>query len=42
MQNGQSIRALADRDLFFESACMGHGDPLARGGDKAPATLAEQ
>jgi glyoxylase-like metal-dependent hydrolase (beta-lactamase superfamily II) len=36
----RSIRALADRDLAFEIACPGHGDPIATGGADALAALA--
>lgn len=41
-QNRRSIGELADRNLSFEIACMGHGDPLTSGGDEALAALAEQ
>ena len=37
-----SIRALADRDLSFEIACPGHGDPIATGGAEALAALASK
>jgi len=39
-ENRRSIRALADRDPSFDIACMGHGDPLEQGGDRALAHLA--
>lgn len=41
-RNRRSIRALADRRLSFEIACMGHGDPLSEGGDEALASLAAE
>ena len=41
-QNRRSIRELAERDLSFEIACMGHGDPLTSGGDDALAVLANR
>lgn len=37
----ESIRDLAGRDLEFDIACMGHGDPLTSGGATALRTLAE-
>lgn len=39
-QNRASIRALAARDLAFEIACMGHGDPVTAAGDEALDALA--
>lgn len=41
-ENGRSIRELADRDLPFEIACMGHGDPLSSGGSRALEDLARR
>lgn len=37
-----SVRDLADRDLAFEVACVGHGDPVTAGGGDALAALARQ
>lgn len=31
----ESIRSLAERELTFETACIGHGSPLAQGGSAA-------
>jgi glyoxylase-like metal-dependent hydrolase (beta-lactamase superfamily II) len=39
---GESIRAFADRTPAFDVACMGHGDPLAEGGDEAVRALADE
>jgi glyoxylase-like metal-dependent hydrolase (beta-lactamase superfamily II) len=39
-QNRESIRALSARDLEFEFACMGHGDPLVSNGDAVLSRLA--
>lgn len=39
-ENRQSVRELADRDLSFEIACMGHGDPITSGGDEALTAFA--
>lgn len=33
--NNDSVRKLAERELSFEIACVGHGDPLTSGGDEA-------
>jgi glyoxylase-like metal-dependent hydrolase (beta-lactamase superfamily II) len=41
-ENRRSIRALAARELSFEIACVGHGDPFTSGGDRALAALAER
>lgn len=41
-ENRESIRALAERNLGFELACMGHGDPLATGGAAALDALAAE
>lgn len=40
--NRHSVRALADRDISFEMACMGHGDPVVEDGDEALASLAAE
>lgn len=40
--NASSIRALADRDLEFDIATMGHGEPLTEGGDAALQALARR
>lgn len=40
-RNRHSIRALADRDISFEIACMGHGDAVVEGGDEALKSLAD-
>ena len=34
-----SVRSLADRDLSFAAACVGHGEPLAEGGSDALARI---
>lgn len=39
-ENAESIRRLADRDLAFSIACMGHGEPLSEGGSAALSDLA--
>ncbi|MFD1647707.1 MBL fold metallo-hydrolase [Haloarchaeobius litoreus] len=39
-QNRESIRALSARDLEFEFACMGHGDPLVSNGAAVLSKLA--
>lgn len=41
-RNRRSVRALADRDLSFETACVGHGDAVVGGGDEALASLAAE
>jgi len=37
-----SVRDLADRDLAFEVACVGHGDPVTAGGSDALSALARR
>lgn len=39
-QNSESIRSLAARELDFEFACMGHGNPITAGGDRVLVKLA--
>ncbi|SDJ64336.1 Glyoxylase, beta-lactamase superfamily II [Halovenus aranensis] len=39
-QNDGSIQALASRDLSFDIACMGHGDPVTDRGDDELDALA--
>ena len=41
-RNDRSVRALADRGLSFDVACVGHGDPLADDGDAALSALADR
>jgi glyoxylase-like metal-dependent hydrolase (beta-lactamase superfamily II) len=39
-RNEQSIRSFNDRAGAFEVACVGHGDPIRSGGDRALGRLA--
>lgn len=41
-ENATSVRALADRDLSFEIAAMGHGTPITENGTAALDDLARQ
>lgn len=41
-EHAASVRALADRDLDFDVAATGHGDPIREGGDAALTDLARR
>ncbi|MFB6353574.1 MAG: MBL fold metallo-hydrolase [Halobacteriales archaeon] len=41
-ENAASVRSLADRELAFAVAAMGHGEPLVEGGDEALRALARR